>query len=123
MDLQQKKQIICRFGKYEFAQLKDDVIFGDQEILENSWNIIIKKTYFIWSWTCRWKQKQNWSLFSENFREIKVESVKKIFNNLDIPLHTILYEKYHKKAISHLDLFFVKKPLYKFSESLLERIS
>ena len=74
------------------------------------------------------KQKEKLvQYFSDNSERIqKVESVKKIFNNLDIPLHTNkLMKEYHKKAISHLDSVDsdAKKPLYTFSEMLLDRIS
>ena len=73
-------------------------------------------------------QKSKLTHFFSNNSEIeqKVESVKKIFNNLNIPLETtILMKEYHKKAISHLDSINSesKKPLYMFSELLLERTS
>ena len=127
---------------YEFGknmgiafQLKDDLLdaFGDPgnfgkqvggDIIAN------KKTYLYLKALELADEKQKAKLihyFSENSeRNRKVESVKKIFNNLDIPLHTTsLMKEYHKKAISHLDSITssAKKPLYKFSESLLERIS
>ena len=58
--------------------------------------------------------------------DLEILSVKKIFNNLDIATQTtILMKEYHKKAISHLDVIEsdAKKPLYTFSELLLDRIS
>ena len=127
---------------YEFGknmgiafQLKDDLLdaFGDPgnfgkqvggDIITN------KKTYLYLKALELADEKQKAKLihyFSDNSkRNQKVESVKKIFNNLDIPLHTTkLMKEYHKKAISHLDSISsnAKKPLYSFSELLLDRIS
>ena len=127
---------------YEFGknmgiafQLKDDLLdaygdpgnFGKQvggDIIAN------KKTYLYLKALELADEEQKLKLvhyFSNNYQsDQKVESVKKIFNNLDIALQTtILMKEYHKKAISHLDSINseAKKPLYSFSELLLERIS
>ena len=127
---------------YEFGknmgiafQLKDDLLdaFGDPgnfgkqiggDIITN------KKTYLYLKALELADEKQKAKLiqyFSDNSeRNQKVESVKKIFNNLDIPLHTTkLMKEYHQKAIFHLDSVDsdAKKPLYTFSEMLLDRIS
>ena len=127
---------------YEFGknmgiafQLKDDLLdaFGDPgnfgkqiggDIITN------KKTYLYLKALELADEKQKTKLiqyFSDNSeRNQKVESVKKIFNNLGIPLHTTkLMKEYHKKAIYHLDSIDsdAKKPLYTFSEMLLDRIS
>ena len=128
---------IYEFGKNMGIafQLKDDLLdaygdpgnFGKQlggDIIAN------KKTYLYLKALELADEEQKLKLihyFSNNFQsDQKVESVKKIFNNLDIALHTnILMKEYHKKAISHLDSINsdAKKPLYTFSELLLERIS
>ena len=127
---------------YEFGknmgiafQLKDDLLdaygdpgnFGKQiggDIISN------KKTYLYLKALELADEEQKLKLihyFSNNYQsDQKVESVKKIFNNLDIASQTtILMKEYHKKAISHLDSINsgAKKPLYTFSELLLERIS
>ena len=128
---------IYEFGKNMGIafQLKDDLLdaygdpgnFGKQvggDIIAN------KKTYLYLKALELADEEQKLKLvhyFSNNYQsDQKVESVKKIFNNLDIALQTTrLMKEYHKKAISHLDSINsdAKKPLYTFSELLLERIS
>ena len=127
---------------YEFGknmgiafQLKDDLLdaFGDPGNFgkQVGGDIIANKKTYLYLKALELadeNQKSKLTHFFSNNSEIeqKVESVKKIFNNLNIPLETtILMKEYHKKAISHLDSINSesKKPLYMFSELLLERTS
>lgn len=127
---------------YEFGinmgiafQLKDDLLdaFGDPgdfgkqvggDIIAN------KKTYLYLRALELADEKQKERLIyyfsNDTERDQKVESVKEIFSNLEIPLHTTtLMKSYHKKALFHLDAINSnnKNSLYSFSELLLDRIS
>ena len=127
---------------YEFGknmgiafQLKDDLLdtFGDPgnfgkqlggDIISN------KKTYLYLKaleLSDEYQKERLIYYFSNNIeRDQKIEAVKKIFSNLEIPAQTTkLMEEYHKRALSHLDSINsdAKKPLYTFSELLLKRIS
>ncbi|MAO71416.1 MAG: isoprenyl synthetase [Flavobacteriales bacterium] len=127
---------------YEFGknmgiafQLKDDLLdtFGDPgnfgkqlggDIISN------KKTYLYLKaleLSDEYQKERLIYYFSNTIeRDQKIEAVKKIFSNLEIPAQTTkLMEQYHKRALSHLDSINsdAKKPLYTFSELLLKRIS
>ena len=127
---------------YEFGrnmgiafQLKDDLLdaFGDPGNFgkQVGGDIIANKKTYLYLRSLELadeEQKANLIHYFSNDSEIeqKVESVKKIFSNLEILSHTTtLMKNYHRKALSHLDAVNSnnKAPLYSFSELLLDRIS
>tara|TARA_B100001113_G_scaffold335893_1_gene315805 strand:+ start:76 stop:1041 length:966 start_codon:yes stop_codon:yes gene_type:complete len=127
---------------YEFGrnlgiafQLKDDLLdaFGDPgsfgkqvggDIIAN------KKTYLYikaMELADEIQKKQLNHYYSNNIDlNVKVDSVKNIFLNLNIPTHTTnLMMDFHRKALTHLDSIKSKnkQPLYSFSMLLLDRVS
>jgi geranylgeranyl diphosphate synthase, type II len=116
-------------------QLKDDLLdaFGDTEIFGKQLGGDImanKKTYLYLKAFALADEIQSANLeqyFSTNdTSQLKVDSVKTIFSNLDIPkLTTNLIRKYHARAMRNLAAINSenKEPLLAFSALLMDRVS
>lgn len=127
---------------YEFGrnmgiafQLKDDLLdafgnpetFGKQvggDIMSNKKTYLYLKALEVANES---QYKKLTELFSTNdASNEKVEEVKAIFLDLDIPqLTTSLMQEYHEKAMQHLSAIESenKQPLFEFSSMLLDRVS
>lgn len=133
----QQQNHLYEFGKNMGIafQLKDDLLdaFGNPETFGKQVGGDImanKKTYLYLKALELANDNQcadleNYFSINDN-SEAKVEAVKSIFTALDIPnCTTSLMEKYHAKAVKHLDAIDAdnKEPLFVFAKLLLDRVS
>ena len=116
-------------------QLKDDLLdaFGDAktfgkqvggDIMSNKKTYLYLKAMVLADGNQRINLEQYFS--TNDFSQLKVDAVKTIFSNLDIPeLTTILIRKYHTRAMENLAAINSenKEPLLAFSELLMDRVS
>ena len=116
-------------------QLKDDLLdaFGDAEtfgkqvggdIISNKKTYMYLKALELADGTQRQDLKQYFS--TNDASQLKVDSVKTIFSNLDIPrLATALIGEYHERAMGSLAAINSenKEPLLDFSALLMDRVS
>ena len=116
-------------------QLKDDLLdaFGDAEnfgkqvggdIMSNKKTYLYLKALALADGTQRQDLKQYFS--NNDASQLKVNSVKTIFSNLDIPrLTTALIGEYHERAMESLAAINSenKEPLLDFSALLMDRVS